>query len=57
MPTIIEGRFGIGYRQSPYLFNNFGWKATIAEGNSIGGITAKSEWIKIYVRKGGLKIL
>ncbi len=48
MVMMIEGKFGIGYRQSPYLFNNFGFKADIADGNSLGGITAKSSYVKFF---------
>lgn len=41
MVVIIEGRFGLGYRQSPYLFNSF-FKVIIAEGNRFENVTAKS---------------
>lgn len=40
--TIIEGRFGLGYRQSPYLYNNVGFRAEITEGNSLCGVKAIS---------------
>ncbi len=46
MPTIIEGRFGIGYRQSPYLFNTMGFKAIIAEGNELGNVKAQGGYVK-----------
>ncbi len=51
MPTIIEGEYGIGYRQSPYLYNNIGFKAIIAEGNMLGGVVAKSNYIWFFDQK------
>lgn len=51
MPVIIEGRYGIGFRQSPYLFNNFGFKAEIANGNRLCDITAKSDRIWFFKEK------
>lgn len=51
MPTIIKGKYGIGYRQSPYLFNNIGFRAIIAEGNRLGGVTAKSEYVWFFSQK------
>ncbi|MDD3474413.1 MAG: hypothetical protein PHP08_00735 [Candidatus Dojkabacteria bacterium] len=51
MVTIIEGKYGIGFRQSPYLFNNFGFKAEIAEGNSFGEVIAKTDYVKFFEQR------
>lgn len=48
--VIIESRFGIGYRQSPYLYNSIGFKAVIANGNVLEGVTAKPNYIWFYER-------
>lgn len=50
MKEIIEGEYGIGYRQSSYLHKSIGFKAIIAEGNILGGITAKSNYIWFFER-------
>ncbi len=47
MVTIIEDLFG-GYRQSPYIFNNFGFKIEVADGNCFEGVKAKTEYVDFY---------
>jgi predicted RNase H-like HicB family nuclease len=48
MPTIIKGRFGIGYRQSPYLYNILGFKVVIAEGNMFERVEVKTNYVKFF---------
>jgi hypothetical protein len=45
MKTIIRGRFGIGYRLSPYLFDNLGEKYVVANDSIFEGVNEKPKYV------------